>query len=69
MVKEWDFEAGKKINKKIKCPILFLCLMSIFGLFKADPDTKLANKTPLMTSEFRNFTTSWHTISHTTLYM
>ena len=63
------FWGWKNLIKKSNVQLCFLCLMSIFGLFQAYPYTKLANKTPLMTSEFRNFTTSWHTISHTTLYM
>ena len=44
--------------------------MSIFGLFQGDPwclPTQNWLKTPLRISQFRNFTMSWHTISHTYL--
>ena len=56
------------LDKKAKYPTLSLCLTSIFGLFYGDPwclPTQNWLKMPLMTSQFMNFTTSWHTISHT----
>ena len=39
MMKEWDFEAEKNLNKfkKIKYTTLLLCLMEIIGLLHCDP--------------------------------
>ena len=36
MVKEWDFEAGKKF-KNSKITNIVLCLMAIIGRFQCDP--------------------------------
>ena len=57
-----DFKAGngeeRKGKGKLSVPPLFLVSQHKTGL-----------TLPLMTSQFGNFTTSWHTVSHTKIYL
>ena len=68
MVKEWDFEAGKNKNKISN--FVFMSFLYLFLAFVRVGSWSLPThnwlNTSLTTSQFRNFTTSWHTISHTT---
>ena len=67
MVKEWDFEAVFfSKSKRIKYQNLLYVLLSLLAFFSVIHGVSLKKsgyKTPLIKSQFRNFTTSSHTIS------